>query len=76
MISKISGVKLHDYGCTLKAYKKEVIKDVKLYGEMHRFIPIYACWEGAKVVEIEVKHNNQDIQVKVNMEFQEFQKLY
>jgi dolichol-phosphate mannosyltransferase len=55
-ISKISGVKLHDYGCTLKAYKKEVIKDVKLYGEMHRFIPIYACWEGAKVVEIEVKH--------------------
>ena len=57
MISKISGVKLHDYGCTLKAYKKEVIKDVKLYGEMHRFIPIYAKWEGAKVYEIEVRHN-------------------
>ena len=59
MISKISGVKLHDYGCTLKAYKKEVIKDVKLYGEMHRFIPIYAKWEGAKVYEIEVKHNKR-----------------
>ena len=59
MISKISGVKLHDYGCTLKAYKKEIIKDVKLYGEMHRFIPIYARWEGAKVYEIEVKHNKR-----------------
>ena len=59
MISKISGVKLHDYGCTLKAYKKEVIKDVKLYGEMHRFIPIYAKWEGAKVYEIEVRHNKR-----------------
>ena len=59
IISRISGVKLHDYGCTLKAYKKEIIKDVKLYGEMHRFIPIYARWEGAKVVEIEVKHNKR-----------------
>ena len=59
LISVISGVKLHDYGCTLKAYKKEVIKDVKLYGEMHRFIPIYACWEGAKVFEIEVQHNKR-----------------
>ncbi len=59
MISKISGVKLHDYGCTLKAYKKEIIKDVKLYGEMHRFIPIYARWEGAKVYEIEVRHSKR-----------------
>ena len=59
MISKISGVKLHDYGCTLKAYKKDVIKDIKLYGEMHRFIPIYAKWEGAKVYEIEVRHNKR-----------------
>ena len=57
IISKITGVKLHDYGCTLKAYKKEVVQDIKLYGEMHRFIPIYACWEGAKVSEIEVSHN-------------------
>ena len=59
IISKITGVKLHDYGCTLKAYKKEVIKEIKLYGEMHRFIPIYACWEGGKVTEIEVNHNKR-----------------
>ena len=44
LISKLSGVSLHDYGCSLKAYRKEVIKNVKLYGEMHRFIPIYASW--------------------------------
>ena len=56
LISKISGVRLHDYGCTLKAYKKEVIKDVKLYGEMHRFVPIYASWQGANVTEMIVKH--------------------
>ena len=56
IISKISGITLHDYGCTLKAYKREVVEDIKLYGEMHRFIPIYASWEGAKVTEIEVKH--------------------
>ena len=56
IISKISGVVLHDYGCTLKAYKKEFIKGIKLYGEMHRFIPIYASWEGAKVTEIQVNH--------------------
>ncbi len=59
IISKLSGVKLHDYGCTLKAYRKEVIKNVKLYGEMHRFIPIYACWEGGKVTEVIVKHNKR-----------------
>ena len=57
LISKISGVHLHDYGCTLKAYRKEVLNDIKLYGEMHRFIPIYASWEGAKVTEIAVKHH-------------------
>ncbi len=57
LISWISGVHLHDYGCTLKAYKKEVIKGVKLYGEMHRFIPIYASWQGAKVTEIPVTHH-------------------
>ncbi len=57
LISRISGVHLHDYGCSLKAYKKEVIKGVKLYGEMHRFIPIYASWEGAKVTEIPVTHH-------------------
>ena len=57
LISKISGVHLHDYGCTLKAYRKEIIDDIKLYGEMHRFIPIYAAWEGGKVTEIEVTHH-------------------
>ncbi len=56
IISKISGIELHDYGCTLKAYKKEVLKDVKLYGEMHRFIPIHAFFEGATITEIPVNH--------------------
>ncbi|MCD6384483.1 glycosyltransferase [Candidatus Sumerlaeota bacterium] len=56
LISIISGVKLHDYGCTLKAYRRKVIKDIKLYGEMHRFIPIYSAWYGAKVTEIVVNH--------------------
>ena len=54
LISRMSGVHLHDFGCTLKAYKKDVVKDVKLYGEMHRFIPIYASWQGGKVAEIPV----------------------
>ncbi len=57
LISKISGVFLHDYGCSLKAYKREIIKDIKLYGEMHRFIPIYAKWQGGKVTEIPVTHH-------------------
>jgi glycosyltransferase involved in cell wall biosynthesis len=56
LISAISGVSLHDYGCTLKAYRREVLQDVKLYGEMHRFIPIYACWHGARVTELVVNH--------------------
>jgi glycosyltransferase involved in cell wall biosynthesis len=57
IISWISGVRLNDYGCTLKAYRRDVIKDVKLYGEMHRFIPIYAHWFGARVTEIPVQHH-------------------
>jgi len=57
LISKLSGIKLNDYGCTLKAYRREVIKGVKLYGEMHRFIPIYASWQGARVTEIPVTHH-------------------
>jgi glycosyltransferase involved in cell wall biosynthesis len=56
LISSISGVHLHDYGCSLKAYRREVIKGVKLYGEMHRFIPIYASWQGARVTEVSVTH--------------------
>lgn len=57
IISRVSGVHLHDYGCTLKAYRKNVIKPVRLYGEMHRFIPIYASWQGAKVAEVPVTHH-------------------
>ncbi len=57
LISWISGVHLHDYGCSLKAYHRDVIKGVKLYGEMHRFIPIYASWFGARVTEIPVTHH-------------------
>lgn len=56
LISRISGVRLHDYGCTLKAYRRDVIKDVRLYGEMHRFIPIFAHWHGARVTELPVRH--------------------
>ncbi len=57
LISKISGVHLHDFGCTLKAYRKDVLEDVNLYGEMHRFVPIYASLQGGKVAEIAVRHN-------------------
>jgi glycosyltransferase involved in cell wall biosynthesis len=56
LISTITGVKLHDYGCTLKAYRKEVLIQTKLYGEMHRFIPALASWNGAKIAEIVVNH--------------------
>ena len=56
LISAISGVRLHDYGCSLKAYRRDVLRDVKLYGEMHRFIPIYASWQGARVTEMVVNH--------------------
>jgi len=57
IISQISGVQLHDFGCTLKAYRSEIVKDVRLYGEMHRFVPIYASWMGARVCEIPVRHH-------------------
>lgn len=57
MISTIGGVPLHDYGCSLKAYRREVLEDVHLYGEMHRFIPIYASWSGGRVTEIPVTHH-------------------
>src|SRR4030066_2012971 len=56
IISLIGGVYLHDYGCTLKAYRREILKNIRLYGEMHRFIPIYAHWIGARVSEIPVRH--------------------
>lgn len=57
LIGWVSGVRLHDYGCTMKAYRREVLTPVRLYGEMHRFIPIYAHWQGARVTELEVTHH-------------------
>ncbi len=57
LISKITGVKLHDYGCTLKAYRKDVIKNINLYGEMHRFIPALASWVGGDLDEVVVQHH-------------------
>jgi glycosyltransferase involved in cell wall biosynthesis len=56
LISRVTGVHLHDYGCTLKAYRREVLDPVRLYGEMHRFIPVYASWNGARITEIPVNH--------------------
>ena len=56
LISKITGVKLHDFGCTLKAYRREVLAETKLYGEMHRFIPALASWSGARICEVVVNH--------------------
>jgi len=57
IIARVSGVHLHDFGCTLKAYRRDVLTSTRLYGEMHRFIPIYATWEGAKVAEVQVNHH-------------------
>ena len=57
LISAVTGVKLHDYGCSLKAYRREVLTGFRLYGEMHRFIPVYANSIGAKIVEIKVHHH-------------------
>lgn len=59
IISKLTGVHLHDYGCTLKAYKKEVVKNINLYGEMHRYIPAIASWMGVKVAEVPVMHHSR-----------------
>jgi len=57
LISRVTGVHLHDYGCTLKAYRREVITGFRLYGEMHRFIPVFARWVGAKIIEVPVQHH-------------------
>lgn len=56
IISRVTGVKLHDYGCTLKAYRASMIRDARLYGEMHRFIPVYASMHGARIIEVPVDH--------------------
>jgi len=57
LISRVTGVKLHDYGCALKVYRAQVIHDLRLYGEMHRFIPALAAEVGAKIVEVPVRHH-------------------
>ena len=57
LISKMTGVYLHDYGCSLKAYRREILQDVRLYGEMHRYIPALAYWAGARVGEVVVTHH-------------------
>ncbi|MDP8237142.1 MAG: glycosyltransferase family 2 protein [Candidatus Erginobacter occultus] len=57
LISAITGVKLHDYGCTLKAYRRDIVRDIRLYGEMHRFLPALASWVGGRVKEIPVTHH-------------------
>ncbi len=57
LISTVTGVPLHDYGCTLKAYRREVLREFRLYGEMHRFIPAYAAAVGARIAEVEVTHH-------------------
>ena len=60
LISQVSGVKLNDYGCTLKAYRRSVVSGIRLYGEMHRFIPIYALWQGARITELSVTHHARE----------------
>jgi len=57
IISRVTGVNLHDYGCSLKAYKRDVVKNIRLYGEMHRFIPAVASWYGVRVGEVETTHH-------------------
>lgn len=57
IISRVTGVNLHDYGCSLKAYRRDVIKNLKLYGEMHRFIPAVASWYGVRIAEVETTHH-------------------
>lgn len=59
LISRITGVALHDYGCTLKAYRREVVEGVRLYGEMHRFVPVYAAMQGGAITELEVGHRRR-----------------
>ncbi len=57
LISRVTGVPLHDYGCTLKAYRREVLEGFRLYGEMHRFIPVFANSVGARITEVQVNHH-------------------
>lgn len=57
LISRITGVHLHDYGCSLKAYRRDIVKNLKLYGEMHRFVPALASWVGGRIDEVPVRHH-------------------
>jgi hypothetical protein len=57
LIARVTGVKLHDYGCSLKAYRRELVEDMNLYGELHRFLPALAFIEGARISEVKVNHN-------------------
>jgi glycosyltransferase involved in cell wall biosynthesis len=59
LIAKLTGVKIHDYGCTLKAYSRDVVKNIELYGEMHRYIPAVASWMGISVAEVPVHHHSR-----------------
>jgi glycosyltransferase involved in cell wall biosynthesis len=59
LISRITGVRLHDYGCTLKAYRRDILKNVQLYGELHRFVPALASWAGGRVDEVTVSHHSR-----------------
>ena len=56
LISRVTGVRLHDYGCSLKVYRREVVKNIRLYGELHRFIPAIASWMGVSIAEMPVNH--------------------
>ncbi|MFN9990336.1 MAG: glycosyltransferase, partial [Cyanobacteriota bacterium] len=57
LIAKVTGVRLHDYGCSLKAYRREVVADMNLYGDLHRFLPALAFIEGARIGEVRVQHH-------------------
>jgi len=59
LIGKVTGVRLNDYGCSLKAYRKEVLTDMRLYGELHRFLPVLANIEGARITEVKVNHRSR-----------------
>jgi glycosyltransferase involved in cell wall biosynthesis len=59
LIARVTGVRLHDYGCSLKAYRREVLDDLNLYGELHRFLPALASIEGARIAEVKVRHHRR-----------------
>ncbi|MCX6384412.1 MAG: glycosyltransferase family 2 protein [Actinobacteria bacterium] len=59
LIARLTGIKIHDYGCTLKAYRSDVVKNIELYGEMHRYIPAVASWMGISVAEVPVHHHSR-----------------